>query len=346
VSRSHLRLAASAFCLALVLGGCGGGGRSGSKHGGVLIGAGSTFVFPLVAKWIPDYSKKHGVTITYGPIGSGGGIEQVTNRTVDFGASDAPLSPDQQKACKGCLQIPWALGGTSIPYNVPGAPKHLKLTGEILAGIYLGRVKSWNDPSIAKLNPGAKLPPLRITPIYRSDSSGTTYNLTDYLSHVSTEWKSKVGVGTAVSFPVGAGAKGSSGVSAALARARGGIGYVDTAYSIQNGFAYAAMRNRAGSFVLPTTTAVAAAAQAVETIPADNAISIVDPAASATQAYPISTFTYAIVPEKSGKTDLLKPFFQYAITDGQSFAPELQFAKLPQKIVATDRQTIGRIGKS
>jgi phosphate transport system substrate-binding protein len=340
-------MSAAALCAALLVAGCGGGGgNAGRTSGGDLIGAGSSFVFPLVAKWIPDYSKKHGVTITYGPIGSGGGITQVTNRTIDFGASDAPLTPDQLKACKGCLQIPWALGGTSIPYNVPGAPKHLKLTGEILAGIYLGKIKLWNDTSIAKVNPGATLPALRITPIFRSDSSGTTYNLTDYLSSVSTEWKAKVGVGTAVSFPVGAGAKGSSGVSAAVSQAKGGIGYVDTAYSKENGFAYAALRNRAGTFELPTTTTVGAAARAVQTIPPHNALSIVDPPATAAQAYPLSTFTYAIVSEKSGKADLLKPFLLYAITAGQSFSPLLEFAKLPQKIVTVDRNTIARITKS
>jgi phosphate transport system substrate-binding protein len=341
------RDAATAVCLvALVAAGCGGGSSgNGTSNGGVLVGAGSTFVFPLVAKWIPDYSKKHGVTITYGPIGSGGGIEQVVNRTVDFGASDAPLSPDQRSACKGCVQIPWALGGTSIPYNVAGAPRHLKLTGELVANIYLGKVKSWNDPAIAKLNPGSKLPALNITPIYRSDSSGTTYNLTDYLSKVNAEWKAKVGTGTSVNFPTGVGGKGSSGVAAALSRAKGGITYVDTAYSLQNNFAYAALRNRAGSFELPSTAAVAAAAAAVQTIPPDNAISIVDPPASAPNAYPLSTFTYAIVPERSTKAHLLKPFLLYAITDGQKFGPPLAFARLPQKIVDADKRTIDRIKK-
>jgi phosphate transport system substrate-binding protein len=256
-----VRTAFATASVVLLVAGCGGNSSTnGSSNDGVLVGVGSTFVFPLMAKWIPDYSKKHGVTITYGPIGSGGGIEQVTNRTVDFGASDAPLSADQQKACKGCLQIPWALGGTSIAYNVKGAPKHLKLTGELLAGIFLGKVKSWSDPAIAKLNPGAKLPAEAITPIYHADSSGTTYNLTDYLSRISSEWKSKVGTGTSVDFPVGTGGKGSSGVSAALSRAEGGITYVDMAYSLQNGFDYAMLRNRAGTFTLPTTSAVAAAA--------------------------------------------------------------------------------------
>ena len=298
-----------------------------------------------MAKWIADYSSKNGVTITYGPIGSGGGIQQVSNRTVNFGASDAPLSSDQRQACKSCVQIPWALGGTSIPYNVPGAPKHLKLTGELRADIYLGKLKSWNNPAITKLNQGVTLPALQISPIYRSDSSGTTYNLTDYLSRISVEWKSKVGTGASVAFPIGVGGKGSSGVAATLIRTKGGITYVDTAYSIQNNFAYAALRNRAGSFELPDTAAVAAAAQAVQVIPADNTISIVDPPASVAVAYPLSTFTYAIVPEKSSKADLLKPFFLYAITDGQKFGPELEFAPLPQKIVDVDKLTIRRIKK-
>ena len=330
----------------VALAGCGGdGGGSSQTGGGVLVGAGSTFVFPLVAKWIPDYSKTHGVTITYGPIGSGGGVQQITNRTVDFGASDAPLSPDQQKPCKSCLQIPWALAGTSIPYNVPGAPQHLKLSGRVLADIFFGKVTSWNDPAIARLNPGAKLPNTKVTPIYRTDSSGTTYNLTDYLAKLSPEWKNKVGTGTSVAFPAGAGAKGSSGVAAALSRAKGGITYIDAAYSIENGFAYAALQNQAGKFVLPERAAVAAAAATVTSIPPDNAISIVDPPASAPVAYPLATFTYAIVPQRSGKADLLKPFLLYAIGPGQRFAAELEFAQLPPKVLAADRATIARITK-
>ena len=337
--RRRLVLIASVCVLAA---GCGGSDNS-SSNDVPLIGAGSTFVFPLVAKWIPDYSKQYGVAITYGPIGSGGGIQQLTNRTIDFGATDAPLTSDQQKACKSCLQIPWALGGTSVPYNVPGAPKHLKLTGHVLANIFLGRVTKWNDPAIASLNPGAKLPDLSISPIHRLDSSGTTYNLTDYLSKVSPEWKSKVGTGAEVVFPTGAGARGSSGVAAALSRARGGITYIDAAYSIKNGFPYVALRNRAGTFVLPDTAAVKAAADAVQTIPSDNSISIVDPPASAALAYPLSTFTYAIVPQQTGKATLLKPFLTYAVTDGQQFGPPLVFAPLPDAVVAADKKTIARI---
>lgn len=330
---------AAAVAAALLLAGCGGSGSSDD----ILVGAGSTFVYPLVAKWIPDYESKQGVRITYGPIGSGGGIQQLTNRTVDFGGTDAPLTPDQFDQCDGCVQVPWALAGTSIPYNVPGAPKHLRLTGEVLADMYLGKVKFWDDPAIAKLNAGVNLPSLRITPIYRTDSSGTTFNLTDYFSKVSPEWKSKVGIGAAVDFPAGTGGSGSSGVAAALSRAKGGITYVDAAYSIQNGFSYAALRNRAGSFVLPERASVSAAAEALTSIPANNAISIVDPPASAANAYPLSTFTYAIVPVSTGNAAALRQFLEYAITDGQTFAPELQFADLPSKVVSAGKSAIRKI---
>jgi phosphate transport system substrate-binding protein len=335
-----------AFLLAaLLLAGCGSSSssRSSTTSSGVLVGAGSTLVFPLVAKWIPDYSRSHGVTITYGPIGSGGGVHQLANRALDFGASDAPLASDRQTACKGCLQIPWALSGTSISYNLSGAPNHLKLTGAVIADMFLGKIKSWNDPAIEKLNPGVKLPAVPVTPIYRRDSSGTTYNFTDYLSRVSPAWKSRVGTGTSVEFPVGAGGQGSSGVAAALSSAHGAIGYVDTAYAIENGFSYAAVQNRAGKYVLPERPAVAAAAATLANVPPDNAVSIVDPPASAAAAYPISTFTYAIVPQKSPKADLLKPFLTYAIGPGQKFAADLEFATLPAKILAADRATIARL---
>lgn len=345
--RAFIRL--TAITLTLALAGCGGGGSSSSTTtpagGGVLVGAGSTFAFPLISKWSADYSKQHGVTITYGPIGSGGGIQAITNRTVDFGASDAPLSPDQQKACNGCLQIPWALAGTSIPYNLPGSPKDLKLTGRVLADIYLGKITKWNDPAITRLNAGIALPSLTITPIFRSDGSGTSYNFTDYLSRVSPEFTSMVGGATTQpSFPIGIGAKGSSGVAGSLSHTKGGITYIDLAYSITSHFAYAAIQNRAGRFTLPTIEAVAAAARAAGKTPPDNAISIVDPPASARNAYPISTFTYAIVPQRSAEAALLKAFLTYAITDGQQFAPDLQFAPLPPKVLAADKATITKIG--
>ena len=337
----------------VVAAGCGGSGSqadaskttsvSGGTSGGVLVGAGSTFVYPLMTEWIKDYAEADKGTITYGPIGSGGGIESISSNVVDFGASDAPLTPDQKAKCSGCVQIPWAVAGTSIPYNVPGAPKHLKLTGDVLSRIYLGTITSWDDPAIAKLNPGARLPSLEITPLHRSDSSGTTFNFTDYLSHVSSPWKSKVGVGTSVSWPVGTGAKGSSGLAGLLSRTRGAIGYVDAAYSLQSGFAYAAVRNRAGKFVLPDNANVAAAAATVKTVPPDNAISIVDPSATATAAYPISTFTYAIVHTHSPKSQQLKRFLTYAIGPGQEFGADLEFSKLPAVVLEANRETIAKL---
>ena len=184
----------------------------------MLVGAGSTLVAPLVAQWSNDYAKKTGVTITYGAIGSGGGIAQITARTVDFGASDAPLTPDQASACKDCVQVPWALGATLVSYNLKGAPAKLKLSGPVLADIYLGKITHWNDPAIAPLNPGAKLPATPVTPVYRSDGSGDTYAFSDFLSKVSPDWKSKQGVSTQVSFPTGIGGKGNDGVAAVLGR--------------------------------------------------------------------------------------------------------------------------------
>ncbi len=206
-------------------------GTAGASGKGTLSGAGSTFVYPLVSTWASDY---HASKINYSPIGSGGGIQAISNRQVDFGASDAPLTKDQSAGCHGCVQIPWALAGTSIPYHLGGISPHLKITGTVLAKIYLGQIKKWNAPAIKKLNKGVSLPSEKITPIYRSDASGTTYNFTDYLSKVSKAFKSRIGRGTQVNFPTGIGASHSSGVSAALNQTNGGIAYVDTAYSVKD----------------------------------------------------------------------------------------------------------------
>ncbi len=219
-----------------------------SSTGGSLKGAGSTFVFPLVSQWQANYKNAQ---ITYGSVGSGAGIAAITGRTVDFGASDAPLTKDQASACKGCQEIPWALSSTSIPYHVPGVAYGLKLTGKILANIYLGHITKWNASAIKKINPGVSLPDLKITPVYRSDGSGTSWNFTDYLSRVSPEWKSKVGVGTQPNFPTGIGGKGSSGLAGVVSRTDGAIGYVDEAYSLKNGFKVAKIQNTAGKFQLP-----------------------------------------------------------------------------------------------
>jgi phosphate transport system substrate-binding protein len=315
---------------------------SASSSGGSLKGAGSSFVAPLVSQWQANYKNAQ---ITYGAVGSGAGIAAITARSVDFGASDAPLTKDQASSCNGCEQIPWAVAATSIPYHVPGVSYGLKLTGKILAGIYLGHITKWNDGAIKKINSGVNLPDLKITPVWRSDASGTSYNFTDYLSRVSPEWKRKVGVGTQPNFPVGIGGRTSSGLAGVVSRTDGGIGYVDEAYSLKNGFKVAKVQNRAGKFQLPGLRGVKAAVATVHKVPANGALSIVNPPKSQKLAYPICTFTYVIVPLKSNKASTLKQFISWAITDGQSlkYTQALQFFPLPKVVRTADRAFIRRI---
>ena len=354
MTKRHTAIAlAGLAALGLAAAGCGGsGGGQGSTAteapagGGtakVLVGAGSSLVYPMVSQWSADYSKKAGVTVTYGPIGSGGGIQQITNRSVDFGASDAPMTPDQAKASKGVLQIPWALAATLVSYNVKGVPSGLRLTGPVVADMYLGKIKTWDDPAIAKLNPGVKLPATSVRPIYRSDSSGDTYAFTDYLSNVSPEWKSKVGSSTAVGFPTGAGAKGNSGVGGALTHTDGGIAYIAISYVFDSHLDYALLRNAAGRYPTPGIPSIAAAAKAADHFGTDNSVSLVNPPPSAADAYPIATYTYALVPERSAKASALKPFLRYALGPGQQFGAKLDFAPLPPQALARDRATIAKI---
>lgn len=317
------------------------GGGTGSST--TLVGAGSTLVAPLVSQWQAPYDKLSKVAVTYGAIGSGGGIAQITARTVNFGASDAPLTPSQAAACKGCVQIPWALGAVNVAYHLTGVPNQLKFTGPILADIWLGKITSWNDPKIKALNPGVNLPATKIQPVYRTDGSGDTYAFTDYLSKISPQWKSQVGSATQVHFPVGLGGKGNSGVGGVLASTNGSIAYIGTAYVVANKFDYALTQNAAGKFPVPSVPGIEAAGATVTSIPPDNKISITDPPASAPAAYPISTFTYAIVPKNSPKASTLKPFFTWAITAGQADGPKLDFAPLPPKVVAVNKTTIASI---
>ena len=259
---------------------------------------------------------KSEITVTYGAIGSGGGIEQITSRTVDFGASDAPLTEEQFEEANAqgeVEQIPWALSGTVPAYNVEGAPKNLKLNGEVLAGIYLGKITSWDDPAIAKLNPGASLPSTKITPVYRSDGSGDTYAFTNYLSTISPEFESKVGTSTQVKFPTGVGAEKNDGVAAAIGQTDGAIGYVGLAYAISSELSMPLVENSAGEFPEPGVESVEAAAAAVSKIGPNNEISLADLPASAKGAYPISTYTYVIVPLETEKADEMKKFIAYAI---------------------------------
>jgi len=334
------RKTATATALAVVALAFGASFAAAGSTGGSLKGAGSTFVFPLVSQWQANYKNAQ---ITYGSVGSGAGIAAITARTVDFGASDAPLTKDQYSACKGCEQIPWALSSTSIPYHVPGVSYGLKLTGKIIAGIYLGHITKWNNSAIKKINPGVKLPDLKITPVYRSDGSGTSYNFTDYLSRVSKEWKSKVGVGTQPSFPTGIGGRGSAGLAAVVSRTDGAIGYVDEAYSLKNGFKVAKVQNRAGKFQLPGLKGIQAAAATIRRVPSNGELSIVNPPKSQKLAYPICTFTYVIVPLKSNKASTLKQFISWAITGGQQYAKPLQFYPLPKLVRTADRAFIRRI---
>jgi phosphate transport system substrate-binding protein len=328
--------------VAVLLGGsaCGGGGSTQPSQS--LKGAGSSLVAPLIAAWSSDYRERADVQVDFNAAGSGIGIQAITLREVDFGASEAPLTPDQTEAAHGVLQIPWALSATVMSYNVPGL-KDLKLSGPVISRIFLGTITKWNDPSIAQLNPGVTLPGTPITPIFRSDASGDTYALADYLSKVSPEWKSKVGTSTVVSFPAGAGARGNSGVAGGIARTEGGIGYLAIGYAVENDLRYASVENAAGEFPTPGVPSIEAAGKTVTSLSPANTVSITDPPAAAAGAYPISTFSYAVVPKQSAKAPILKSFLNYAIGEGQSLGKQFQFAPLPEAVVEDDRDTIGKI---
>jgi phosphate transport system substrate-binding protein len=315
------------------------------SNAGTLTGAGSTFVSPLVSLWSADYRAKTGIQIAYSPVGSGAGIAAITARQVDFGATDAPLSPDQLGACNGCVQIPWALSATSIIYNLPGVPNDLHMTGQVLARIYLGQIKKWNDPAIKALNPKVNLPASDITPVYRSDNSGTTYNFTDYLSVVSPDWKNKIGRGVNANWPAGQGGRGSSGVAGVVSNTQGALGYVDVAFALKNRLHFMALRNASGVFTTPGLRGINAAAATVKKVPATNEMHIVNPPRGDRLAYPICTFTYVVLPVKSGKAAELRKFVFYAVnpTQGQKLGPKLLFAPLPKVVLVAAEKTLRKI---
>ena len=323
---------------------CGGSGGGGDDHSsaGSLEGAGSSLIEPLVQAWLPRLEDESNLDVTYNPIGSGGGIQAITDRTVDFGASDAPLTPDQAKACKGCLLIPWALSATTLSYNLKGV-HDLNLSGPVIADIFLGKITKWDDPRIAKLNPGQRLPSRDIAPMFRLDTSGDTYAFTSYLAKVSPEWRDKVGTGTLVNFPKGAGAKGNAGMAGVLTRTEGALGYMTAAYAVRHKLGVASIQNAAGEFVQPDLTGITAAAQTGKPLP-DNSIPIVDPPASAADAYPISTFSYAIVRKDAKNAAAMKKLLTYAIGPGQQFAEQYVFARLPAYVTRLGGQTIAKIG--
>ncbi len=307
-----------------------------------ISGAGSTFVSPLVSVWTPAVGSAFGYSVQYSPVGSGAGIAAITNRQVDFGASDAPLTPDQKTACKNCVQIPWALSATAIAYNVPGAPAHLNLDGKTISKIFLGQITNWNDQAIRALNKNANMPNLRITPIFRSDGSGTTYNFTDYLAAVNGEWKSKVGTSTAVNFPAGIGARGSSGVAGLVTRTEGGITYVDVAFALKNHIKFAAVRNAAGKFLFPSLRRITEAAKAFPKVPAGNELHIVNPSKKYPLAYPISTYSYVILPQQTSHAQELRKFVFWALTQGQTpqYTAKLLFAPLPKPVLVASEKTL------
>jgi len=301
-----------------------------------LNGAGATFPYPMYSKWFSEYNKKHpGVQINYQSIGSGGGIRQVIAGTVDFGATDGPMTDEQLgKAKTKILHIPSVLGAVVPAYNIPGVNAELKFTGEVLANIFLGKISTWNDPAIAKLNPGVNLPSQPIVVVHRSDGSGTTFIFTDYLSKVSPEWKSAVGKGTSVSWKTGMGGKGNEGVAGYIRNIKGSIGYVELIYALQNKIAYGSVQNAAGNFVkasLESTTAAAASAE----MPADFRVSITN--APGKQAYPIASFTWLLVPQQSkdgNKGRIIREFIEWMASEGQSLASQLSYAPLPKEVAA------------
>ena len=308
-----------------------------------LTGAGSTLVAPLMQQWANDYKAKHGDDITYGAVGSGAGIQQITARSVDFGASDAPLKPSQAQACNNCVQIPWALTAVTVPYNLPGV-SGLKLTPSVLSQIYLGKINTWDNAQIKRINPGKNLPSTHITVAFRSDGSGDTYAFTNYLWKVSSDWKSKVGIyATSVNFPVGVGGRGNDGIASVVQSTAGAIGYISASYAISHNMPVAAVQNAAKKYTLPNLKNISEAAKTIRRIPASNEMHIVSPSKKYKKAYPICTFTYAIIPKDSGKKAALASFVKYAISDGQRFGAALDFAPLPGVVKSAATRTVNAL---
>ncbi len=306
-------------------------------------GAGSTFIFPLASKWFSEYAAiDPGVRFNYQSIGSGAGIRQVIDRTVDFGASDAPLTDAQLATAPDLLHVPATLGAVAVAYRLPGNPA-LRLSAETLAGLYLGEISSWDDPRVANDNPGVALPKLAVTVVHRSDGSGTSAIFTDYLAKVSPTWAAKVRHGTAVHWPVGLGGKGNEGVSGQLSQIPGSVGYVELAYAAQNRLPVAKLRNRAGAWVSPTVESTSAAARA-SSIPKDLRVSLTD--SPGADAYPIVGFSYLLVHRDQTdpvKGPALARFLEWALHAGQKDAPALLYAPLPANVVALDEEVLRQL---
>ncbi len=332
-----MQLTRRAVALSAVLGM---GGASlfglGAEGAEQITGAGSTFVYPVLSKWSAEYSKSNNLEVNYQSIGSGGGIAQIKAGTVDFGASDAPMSASDLKAA-GLAQFPIVIGGIVPVVNLPGIEAgQMRLTGPVLADIFLGKIKRWDDPALAQLNPGAKLPNMAITVVHRSDGSGTTFNFANYLSKVSPEWKSKVGVGTSIAWPAGVGGKGNEGVAAYVERIKGAIGYVEYAYVLQNKMTYAILQNEAGAYVKPSTDAFQAAAASADWAHAQD-FDLVMTNAPGKDAYPIAATTFILMhqqPKNQQASQAALGFFKWALNHGQQTAENLDYVPLPPALVA------------
>ncbi|HEV2196872.1 MAG TPA: phosphate ABC transporter substrate-binding protein PstS [Candidatus Acidoferrum sp.] len=314
-------------------------------------GAGATFPYPMYSKWFDEYHKKNPkLEINYQSIGSGGGIRQVTEGTVDFGASDGPMTDEQLKAYQdkhgfSVLHFPTVLGADVPTYNIPGVTAELNFTPEALAGIFLGKITKWNDPAVTSANKGVNLPANDIVVVHRSDGSGTTYIWTDYLSKVNEEWKTKVGKGTSVNWPVGLGGKGNEIVAGTVKSTPNSIGYVELIYAVQNNISYGRVKNSSGDFVKADLASVtAAAAGAAKNMPQDFRVSITDAPGKA--AYPISSFTWLLVPSKfsdASKRDAIKGFVKWMLADGQNYTEALSYARLPKEVVGMETKALSNI---
>src|SRR6202167_3750141 len=308
-----------------------------------LNGAGATFPYPMYSKWFSEYHNLHpDIEINYQSIGSGGGIRQVSEGTVEFGASDMPMNDEQLKAAKSkILNIPTVLGAVVPVYSVPGVSAELKFTPDVLSGIFLGRITKWNDKAIAGANPGVNFPDRDIVVIHRSDGSGTTFIFTDYLSKVSADWKSAVGSNTSVKWPVGLGQKGNEGVAGSIRQLQGAIGYIELIYALQNNIPYGSVRNAAGVFLKASLEGVTAAAASAPQMPADFRVSITN--APGKNAYPISSFTWLLIPQQSqdaAKGKILADFLNWMATDGQKMTGALSYAPLPEGVVQKEKEAI------
>jgi phosphate transport system substrate-binding protein len=355
VNKNKVGVLASCALLALTLAACGksssttGSAASTSSASATISGAGSTFAAPVYEQWGSGIS---GLTVNYNPVGSGAGITALEGKTVDFGASDPPLKPADFATLEKVgpvQQIPMFLGAITVSYNLPGVKSGLKLDGPTIAGIFLGKIKTWNDAAIKALNPGVSLPSTPITVIHRSDSSGTTAGFTGFLASVDPEWKSKIGEGKTVQWPTGTGAKGNAGVAGAVQQTTGAVGYVEQSYALEHKFTYASVKNKAGSFVEPTLASTSAAAEGVE-VPANLGFAIKNP--SAAGAYPITSQTFVVVYKDMCKAGVpggeaaakgVVKFLEYGLGSGQSILSQADYAALPSAILAKSKAAVAEL---